>query len=457
MSQPPANHSHSPVITDKQQLIDSLSRGCKPVADWRIGTEHEKFGYYTDTLRPLQYEGERGIASILAALRDHFDWTAVEENGNIIALRKDGCSITLEPGGQLELSGKPVHNLHQTCSEAQQHLAELKTVSDPLGVRFIGLGFQPKWQRDDIPWMPKERYVIMRQHMPRVGSLGLDMMKRTCTIQVNLDFSSEADMVKKFRTSLALQPLATALFANSPFVEGKPSGYLSYRSHIWTDTDPQRCGQLDFVFADGMGFERYVDYMLDVPMYFVYRNGHHIDAAGQSFRDFLRGQLPAVPGELPTLQDWEDHLTTAFPEVRLKQFLEMRGADGGPWNRICALPAFWTGLLYHQPSLDAAWDLVSHWDSAARADFLEDVSRHGLQAKVDGRPLQELAREVFALAEEGLRARNCRNAEGHDESVYLQSLQQVVVTGRSPAQEKLDLFGREWGGNIDPIFNQFAY
>ena len=457
MSQPPANRNNSPIITDKQQLIDSLSRGCKPVADWRIGTEHEKFGFYADTLRPLQYFGEHSITAILQALSEQFGWSQITENDNIIALRKDGCSITLEPGGQLELSGKPLADLHQTCSEAQQHLAELKTVAEPLGVRFIGIGFQPKWTRADIPWVPKERYVIMRQHMPRVGSLGLDMMKRTCTIQVNLDFSSEADMVKKFRTSLALQPLATALFANSPFVEGKPSGYLSYRSHIWTDTDPQRCGQLDFVFDDNMGFERYVDYLLDVPMYFVYRDGHHIDAAGQSFRDFLRGQLPALPGELPTLQDWEDHLTTAFPEVRLKQFLEMRGADGGPWNRICALPAFWTGLLYHQPSLDAAWDLVRHWDSRARAAFLEDVSRHGLQAQVDGRPLQELAREVFALAEQGLRARQYGNSTGQDESVYLQPLQQVVISGRSPAQEKLDLYEQQWGQTIDPIFTEFAY
>jgi len=457
MSQPPANQSDAPVITDKQQLIDSLSRGCKPLADWRIGTEHEKFGFYTDTLRPLQYDGEQGIAAILQALRDNFGWSEITENNNIIALRKDGCSITLEPGGQLELSGKPLHNLHQTCSEAQQHLAEVKAVADPLGVRFIGLGFQPKWRRDDIPWMPKERYVIMRQHMPRVGTLGLDMMKRTCTIQVNLDFSSEADMVKKFRTSLALQPLATALFANSPFVEGKPSGYLSYRSHIWTDTDPQRCGQLGFVFDDSMGFERYVDYLLDVPMYFVYRDGHHIDAAGQSFRDFLRGKLPALPGELPIMQDWEDHLTTAFPEVRLKQFLEMRGADGGPWNRICALPAFWTGLLYHQPSLDAAWDLVSHWHSAGRAALLEDVSRYGLQAKVDGQPLHELAREVFALAKDGLRARDLCNTEGLDESVYLRPLQRVVVDGKSPAQEKLDLYEHEWARNIDPIFSSFAY
>ncbi len=457
MSQPPADHTHSPPITDKQQLIASLSRGCKPKSDWRIGTEHEKFGFYTDTLRPLQYPGERGIAAILMALRDRFDWTAIEENGNIIALRKDGCSVTLEPGGQLELSGQPLHTLHQTCREAHQHLTELKTVAEPLGVRFIGLGFQPKWGRDDIPWMPKERYVIMRQHMPRVGSLGLDMMKRTCTIQANLDFSDEADMVKKFRTSLALQPLATALFANSPFVEGQPSGYLSYRSHIWTDTDPQRCGQLDFVFEDDMGFERYVDYMLDVPMYFVYRDGHHIDAAGQSFRDFLRGRLPALPGVLPTVQDWEDHLTTAFPEVRLKQFLEMRGADGGPWSRICALPAFWTGLLYHQPSLDAAWDLVRHWQPEDRAEFLEQVSRHGLRAKVRGQSVLELAREVFGLVAEGLKARAMLNDSGQDERIYLQSIQATIASGESPAQRKLVLYETEWGRNIDPIFSAFAY
>lgn len=457
MSQPPAVQSNSSPITGKQQLIEAISRGCKTKADWRIGTEHEKFGFFVDDLRPIPYAGERGIAAILNALCDQFHWQAVLENDNVIALRKDGCSITLEPGGQLELSGVPLENLHQTCNEVHQHLAEVKSVAEPMGIRFIGLGFQPKWRREDIPWMPKERYVIMREHMPRVGSLGLDMMKRTCTIQVNLDFSSEADMVKKFRTSLALQPLVTALFANSPFVEGKPSGYLSYRSHIWTDTDPQRCGQLDFVFDESMGFERYVDYMLDVPMYFVYRNGHHIDAAGQSFRDFLNGKLPAYPGHLPTLQDWEDHLTTAFPEVRLKQFLEMRGADGGPWRRICALPAFWVGLLYHQPSLDAAWDLVKHWQPADRADFLQDVSREGLRATVDGRPLLELAQEVFELVEQGLLARAIRNADGQDESIHLRSVRDAIERGESPAGHKLRLYENEWGRNIDPIFDQFAY
>ncbi|MDA3933946.1 MAG: glutamate--cysteine ligase [Gammaproteobacteria bacterium] len=457
MSQPPADQSNSSPITGKQQLIEAISRGCKTKADWRIGTEHEKFGFFVDDLRPIPYAGERGIAAILNALCDQFHWQAVLENDNVIALRKDGCSITLEPGGQLELSGVPLENLHQTCNEAHQHLAEVKSVAEPMGIRFIGLGFQPKWRREDIPWVPKERYVIMREHMSRVGSLGLDMMKRTCTIQVNLDFSSEADMVKKFRTSLALQPLVTALFANSPFVEGKPSGYLSYRSHIWTDTDPQRCGQLDFVFDQSMGFERYVDYMLDVPMYFVYRGGHHIDAAGQSFRDFLNGKLPAYPGHLPTLQDWEDHLTTAFPEVRLKQFLEMRGADGGPWGRICALPAFWVGLLYHQPSLDAAWDLVKHWQPADRADFLQDVSREGLRATVDGRPLLELAQEVFELVEQGLQARAISNADGQDESIYLQSVRDAIVRGESPARHKLRLYENEWGRNIDPIFDQFAY
>jgi glutamate--cysteine ligase len=319
------------------------------------------------------------------------------------------------------------------------------------------MGFQPKWRRDDIPWMPKGRYQIMRDYMPKKGKLGLDMMLRTCTVQVNLDFASEADMVKKLRVSMALQPVATALFADSPFTEGKPNGFLSYRSHIWTDTDPDRCGTLPFVFEDGMGFERYVDYMLDVPMYFVYRDGRYVDVAGQSFRDFMAGRLPGLPGELPGIGDWADHLTTAFPEVRLKRFLEMRGADGGPWQRLCALPALWVGLLYDQATLDAAWDLVKDWTQEEHDQLRRDVPRLALKTRFRGKPLQEVAQRVVELAGEGLRRRAVLDTVGGDESHFLEVLRGIADGGITPAEEKLEAYKTRWHGSVDPIFSEFAY
>ncbi len=377
MSSP--SHAGDTPITHRAQLVEVLASGEKPRADWRIGTEHEKFGFRLDDLRPPGFDGERGIEALLTGLT-RFGWAPVEEHGRVIALAKDGASVTLEPAGQLELSGAPLETIHQTCREVSTHLYEVKVVADELRLGFLGMGFQPKWRRDDMPWMPKGRYRIMRAYMPKVGGLGLDMMTRTCTVQVNLDYASEADMVKKFRVSLALQPVATALFADSPFTDGKPNGYLSYRSHIWTDTDPDRTGMLDFVFEEGFGYERYVDYLLDVPMYFSYRNGEYLDLSGQSFRRFLAGELDGLRGELPTLRDWNDHMTTAFPEVRLKKYLEMRGADGGPWNRLCALPAFWTGLLYDDASLDAAWDLVKGFTLAQRNAMRDAVPRLALGA-----------------------------------------------------------------------------
>jgi glutamate--cysteine ligase len=334
---------------------------------------------------------------------------------------------------------------------------QVKSVCAPLNIAFLGMGFNPKWRLEDMEWMPKARYRIMRDYMKKVGTMGEDMMSRTCTVQVNLDFSSEADMVQKFRVALALQPVATALFANSPFTEGKVNGYLSYRSRIWEDTDPDRTGMLPFVFEDGMGFERYVDYMLDVPMYFVYRDGNYINAAGQSFRDFLAGRLPALPGERPTIKDWEDHLTTTFPEVRLKRFLEMRGADGGPWGQLCALPAFWVGLLYHQAALDAAWDISRDWSMEERLKLRHDVPRLGLQAKVRGRSVQSLALELIQLADAGLRARQRLNAAGDNETGYLELLQRTAESGKTPAEIKLDRFHNAWGGSVDPVFSEFAY
>ena len=444
-------------ITDKRTLIEYMESGCKPRDSWRIGTEHEKFAYRLDDLRPLEYGGDQGVRAMLDKLT-RFGWQPVSEDGNVIALKQDdGSSITLEPAGQLELSGAPLDNIHETCKEVGTHLQQVKSIAAEMGIGFLGVGYQPKWPREEMPWMPKNRYVIMQQYMPTRGNLGLDMMQSTCTVQVNLDFDSEQTMVKMFRVSLALQPIATALFANSPFKNGQPSGYLSYRSHIWTDTDPDRTGNIPFVFEDGFGFERYVDYMLDVPMYFVYRNGTYINAMGQSFRDFLDGKLPALPGELPTVQDWEDHLTTAFPEVRLKKYLEMRGADGGPWSRLCALPALWVGLLYDPDCLDHAWDLVKDW-SAEDHDYLRAaVPEHALNTKFRDVTVGDLALDVLEIAHEGLVRRRRLDGVGLDESRFLKPLFQIAESGLTPAEDLLFAFERRWKGNIDPIFREYAY
>ena len=454
MAAPPAGKSEP--ITDYRQLAEHLEEGCKPEADWRIGTEHEKFVFKLDTLEPVPYEGPWGIGRFLEGLQ-RFGWQPVMENGNAIALTTGDCNISLEPGGQLELSGAPLENIHQTCDEVHTHLAQVKEVAGELGVGLVGAGFIPKWKREDIPWMPKGRYEIMKNYMPKVGNLGLDMMLRTSTIQVNLDFSSEADMVKKFRTSLALQPVATALFAASPFVDGKPSGFLSARSNVWTDTDPDRCGMLPFVFEDGFGFERYVDYMLDVPMYFVYRDGKYIDAAGKSFRDFMDGKLDVLPGERPTMNDWSDHMTTAFPEVRLKKFLEMRGADGGPWKRICALPALWVGLLYDDAALDAAWDLVKDLSVTEREALRNDVPRTALATPFKNGTVQDLSKDVLAISRQGLKNRGRMDSYGDDEGHFLDSLDDVAQSGRTLAEEFLDKYETEWNGSVDPLFKEYAY
>ena len=452
-----ADAGPDPLIESRADIIGVFADGEKPKDRWRIGTEHEKFVYTLADRHAPSYEEKGGIHALMIGLTK-FGWKPVYEGETIIALAGADGGISLEPAGQFELSGAPLETLHQTCVEADRHLAQVREIGDRLGMGFLGLGFWPDKTREDLPIMPKGRYEIMRRHMPRVGTLGLDMMLRTCTIQTNLDYASEADMVKKFRVSLALQPLATALFANSPFLEGKPNGFLSYRSHIWTDTDPARTGMLPFVYDEGFGYERYADYMLNVPMYFVFRDGAYIDAAGLDFRDFLDGKLSVLPGERPRVADWVDHLSTAFPEVRLKSFLEMRGADGGPRANICALPAFWVGLLYDDNALDAAWDEVKHWTIEDHQRIRDEVPRLALGARGPrGRTLRELGKRILDIAHAGLAARRRFNAAGDDETGFLAPLHEIVASGKVPAQRLLDLYNGEWGGDLDRVYEAMRY
>ena len=453
--------AQSPLARSRDDLVAWIAAGEKPKEAWRIGTEHEKFVFYTETLTPVPYEGERGIRALMEHLMARYDWVPIYEGDNIIALKRPdgqpGGTISLEPGGQFELSGAPLRTLHETADETEEHLKEVLDVGEDLGIGFLGVGFSPKWTLAETPRMPKARYEVMTRYMPTVGKRGLDMMYRTATIQVNLDFGSEADMVKKLRVSLALQPIATAMFASSPFTEGRINGLKSLRSEVWRETDPQRTGMLPFVFEDGMGYERYVDYALDVPMYFVYRNGRYIDVAGASFRDFMAGKLAAVAGVRPTLDDWSDHLTTLFPEVRLKRFLEMRGADGGRWPRICALSAFWVGLLYDEAALDAAWDFVKSWTAAERQALREAVPREALNARFRDTSVQELALAALRISRLGLRNRREINLKSQDETIYLAPLEHLVGSGRTVADELIERYEGRWRGRIDHIFEEFAF
>ncbi len=447
-------------IESRDELVAYIEQGEKPKADWRIGTEHEKFPFYRDGLRPVPYAGPAGIQALLIGMAERFGWRQAYDNGHVIALEDPECecggSITLEPGGQFELSGAPLQTIFQTCEEVNRHLKQVREIADPLGISFLGLGFSPLWTLAGTPRMPKSRYGIMAAYMPKVGRHGLDMMFRSATVQVNLDFADESDMVKKLRVSLALQPIAAALFANSPFTEGKPNGYLSLRSAIWLDTDAARTGMLPFAFEDGMGYERYVDYALDVPMYFVRRNKKYIDASGASFRDFMEGRLAQLPGEKPTLTDWADHLTTLFPEVRLKRYLEMRGADSGPWRSLCALPALWTGLLYDQASLDAAYDLIKDWTAEERQRLRNEVPRLALKAPFRKGTVLDAAREVLKLAAAGLKARGHAGASG-DESIFLEPPIQIAGRGTTDAELPLARHDGEWGADVRPVFTESAY
>jgi glutamate--cysteine ligase len=446
-------------IETRDELVAWLEAGNKPKAQFRAGTEHEKFAFSLTDKRPVPYAGPRSIRALLEGMQHLLGWEPIMEGDAIIGMFDvtGGGAISLEPGGQFELSGAPFDNVHQTAAELMAHLAQLREVAAPLGIGFLGLGMTPNWTRADMPMMPKGRYRIMTNYMPKVGKLGLDMMYRTCTVQTNLDFSSEADMVKKLRVALALQPVATALFANSPFTEGKPNGFLSFRSEIWRDTDPDRSGMLAFAFEDGMGFERYVDYALGVPMYFIKRGDRYIDVAGKSFRDFFAGKLADLPGERPTISDWANHLSTIFPEVRLKRYLEMRGADGGPWRRLPSLTAFWVGLLYDDGALDACWDLVKDWNAQQRQQLRDDVPRLGFKATIGGTTLLALARQTLELARQGLARRQRLDRNGRDETRYLRPLEEIVGRGITPAEELLAKFHGEWHGSIAPIFEEYAY
>lgn len=446
-------------LQSRDELVAWIEAGIKPPADFRIGTEHEKTPFSLEGHRPIPYEGARGIEALLEGMKLLLGWEPITEKGKIIGLYDvtGGGAISLEPGGQFELSGAPVETVHQTLAELMAHLAQVREIATPLGIGFLGLGLTPSWSRAEIPVMPKGRYRIMSNYMPKVGQYGLDMMFRTCTVQTNLDFSSEADMVKKLRVSVALQPVATALFANSPFTEGKPNGFLSFRSQIWTDTDNARSGMIPWAFESGMGFERWVDYALDVPMYFVKRGDDYIDVSGSSFRAFFDGKNEKMPGERPTLSDWANHLSTIFPEVRLKRYLEMRGADGVPWRRLPALPAFWVGLLYDDTALDAAWDIAKHWTAEQRQKLRDDVPTLGFKAKIGDRFLFEIARECVVIARSGLRRRNRTDHLRRDESRHLDELDRSLDCGKTPAEEMLDLYHGPWQGSVEPAYGAFAF
>ena len=434
------------LIENFGQLAEYMEQGCKPKSDWRIGTEHEKFGWLTDSRAPLPYAGERSIVAIFTALQERFGWQPMREGEHVIGLTRNGANISLEPGGQLELSGAPLASTVAIAAELQNHLDELRGICAPMGVKFMGIGAAPEWHHETMPVMPKGRYRLMTDYMGRVGTHGTQMMYRTCTVQVNLDYASEADMVKKLRVALALQPVATALFASSPFFDGKLNGHKSWRSRIWRGLDDSRTGMLPFAFEDGMGFQRYIDWVLDVPMYFVYRDGKYINALGQSFRDFLKGELPALPGEKPTLSDWADHMTTVFPEARVKKYIETRGADCGDQAHIVALPTFWVGLMYDQTALDAAWDLVKGFDAATREGLRVAASVEGLQAVVGPVKMLDLARAAVALSHAGLAAR------GLGEERLLAPLVENIASGRVQADRWLDLYNGAWGGSLAPIY-----
>lgn len=447
-------------LTSFHQMVEYLEAGNKPKEDFRIGTEHEKFAFFADDHSPVPYEGERSISALLNGMADKIGWEPITDAGKIIGLaaKSGGGAISLEPGGQFELSGAPLENIHQTCAESNQHLKHLQEVAEPMGIKFVGLGGSPKWTLEETPRMPKSRYDIMTDYMPKVGTQGLDMMYRTCTIQVNLDFSSEVDMRKKMQASMKLQPLSTVLFASSPFTNGKPNGLLSWRGDIWRDTDNARAGILPCVFEGDFSFENYAEWALDVPMYFVLRDGKYHDVTHVTFRQFRDGALKGqIPDPEPTLGDWTNHLSTVFPDVRLKQFIEMRGADGGPWKKICALSAFWVGLLYDEGAMSDALELTKDWTYEDVLGLRDQVPRDGFKCEIAGRSLLDVAKDVIEISKYGLISRAIQNETGSDESYFLQPLEETVASGKTPAEELLAHYHGEWGGSVDPLFEKYAY
>ena len=447
-------------IQSKEDLIKPFQNGEKKPSDFKIGTEHEKFVFHIDTLKPVPFSGESGIENLLLALKK-YGWESILEDGNTIGLSRDkslgGGTITLEPAGQLELSGAPLTNIHETFNELDEHRSQISKEGSNLGLGFLGAGLTPDWSFDEMPIMPKSRYQIMKNYMPKKGNLGLDMMFRSTTIQVNLDYSSESDMIKKFKVSLALQPIATALFANSPFLDGNLTGYNSFRSHIWTDTDPDRTGMLPFVFDGEMSYEKYVDYALKVPMYFIYRDGNYLDVSGSSFEDFLNGDLDELPNEKPNIIDWENHLTTIFPEVRLKSFLEMRGADGGSFESVCALSSFWVGLLYDSESLDSSFDLIKDFNIKQLQELRIEVAKNGLHSIIEGIEIQEIAKKVLMLSREGLRNRNILNENGDSEEIFLDPLQKILSSGKSSSDDLIQKFSNNWNKNLVNMYKEYTF
>jgi glutamate--cysteine ligase len=447
-------------IQSKEDLIKPFQNGEKKPSDFKIGTEHEKFVFHIDTLKPVPFLGESGIENLLLALKK-YGWESILEDGNTIGLSRDkslgGGTITLEPAGQLELSGAPLTNIHETFNELDEHRSQISKEGSNLGLGFLGAGLTPDWSFDEMPIMPKSRYQIMKNYMPKKGNLGLDMMFRSTTIQVNLDYSSESDMIKKFKVSLALQPIATALFANSPFLDGNLTGYNSFRSHIWTDTDPDRTGMLPFVFDGEMSYEKYVDYALKVPMYFIYRDGNYLDVSGSSFEDFLNGDLDELPNEKPNIIDWENHLTTIFPEVRLKSFLEMRGADGGSFESVCALSSFWVGLLYDSESLDSSFNLIKDFNIKQLQELRIEVAKNGLHSIIEGIEIQEIAKKILKLSREGLRNRNILNENGDSEEIFLDPLQKILSSGKSSSDDLIKKFSNNWNKNLVNMYKEYTF
>ncbi len=444
----------SSALQSLDDCVNYFHAGETPEEDWVIGTEHEKIAVYEDTFERVPYEGERGIAVLLERISKQGEWVPILEGSKIIGLKRGGASITLEPGGQFELSGAPLATIKETCAEFNSHVDQVKAISEDLGIVWLSLGVDPLHPVSDVPVMPKSRYQIMRDYLPTRGSLGLEMMHLSATVQANFDFSDEADMVAKVRTAMGCTPLVSALFANSPFSARGENGFVTKRLAIWADTDPDRCGLLPFVFDSGFGYERYTDWALDVPIFFLIRDGHYIPAGGLTFRGFMENGLE---GHRALLSDWDMHLTTLFPEVRLKQIIEVRGADAVPRELTCALPAIWKGLLYDADALDQAWDLVSSFTFEERVEGQVSVARKGLGAELGGQSVKPLADQLLEIASGGLdRISTRRGIEGGEQN-FIAPLRRILESGKSPGEVMLDRWRNEWNGSLERLISYARY